>query len=171
MTREELQNCRVCSTPLNKALKQLRYCSVKCRTKFHNAKTIASGQNREWQRAKRDKLAEKSADKIKCVICGRYYRRPTHHAWQRHGVNEREYKEASGLDHKKGVVLPEDSERMRRHAFENGLDITLPLLGENTRFKKNHKINYERSEQTKKRLTNHGKWLAATYSPPKKKKL
>lgn len=171
MSRVALQFCAVCSAPLNKALKQLRYCSVKCRTKYHNAQTTASGYSREWQRAKNDKLAQASANKIKCAICGRYYRRPTHHAWQRHGVNEREYKEAAELDHKKGVVLPEDSERMRQHAFENGMSITLPVLGARTRFKKNHKINYERSQQTKERLTNHGKWLAATYSPPKKKKL
>lgn len=164
-----MNKCRVCSVLLNKALKQLAYCSVKCRTRFYNSQRILSGENREWWRAKADKRAVEGEGRIKCIICGLYYRRPIHHAWQRHGVNEREYKETAGLDHKKGITTPEDSERMRQHALENGMSITLPLLGAHTRFKKNHKINYERSEQTKERLSKHGKWLAETYSSINKK--
>lgn len=46
---------------------------------------------------------------------------------------------------------------MRQHAYKNKMDEQLKKVGEKTKFKKGETIIYERSDQTKKRLKEHGK--------------
>lgn len=92
---------------------------------------------------------------IECLICGKKYKRPCGHVRQVHGITAREYKEAFGLDLKKGIITPEDREKMRLHAIANNMPERLGKAGKKTQFKKGHNINYERSEQTVQRLRAH----------------
>lgn len=92
--------------------------------------------------------------KIKCLVCGRYFVRPISHVWQVHGIDAREYKEAFGLDVKKGIATDDYKQRMREHVFENGTVNNLKK-GAVYRFKKGQSTNYERSAQTMERLKQH----------------
>lgn len=91
---------------------------------------------------------------IKCLICGKQFRKPLAHAWQKHGMSAREYKEHFSLDVKKGIIPPEDREKLANNTRENGTIKNLQQ-GAKFRFAKGHTINYKRSEQTLARLKNH----------------
>ncbi len=92
--------------------------------------------------------------KIKCLVCGKYFRRPLSHVWQKHEMSAREYKSEYGLDLKKGIVTEDYREVMRQHVFENGTVNNLKK-GDIYRFKKGHSINYKRSAETIERLKVH----------------
>ncbi len=94
--------------------------------------------------------------KIKCLECGKYYKRPATHVRQVHNITAREYKEIHGLDVKKGIMSEEDRQIMREHTLTNGTSKNLQQ-GAKYRFRKDHHRNYKRSEQTQARLKKH--WL------------
>ncbi len=106
------------------------------------------------------KASEAHPDKIKCAICGKYYRRPVRHAQQAHGVFKREYKQGAGLDVKRGILTPHAREIMAGHVMDNGTINNLKA-GEASRFQKGgaNVPRYERSPQTLERLREHGKNL------------
>ncbi len=90
-----------------------------------------------------------------CLICKKDFIRPVSHCVQKHNVNARQYKEMFGLDLKKGIAAQEYKDKMRAYVFKNGIDKLLAKNGTKTRFIKDHKINYKRSEQTLTRLKKH----------------
>jgi ROS/MUCR transcriptional regulator protein len=102
---------------------------------------------------------------MECLICGKNFKRVCSHARQSHGVSAREYKEAFGLDVRKGILSSEDSKLMREYALANGMDEQLKKAGKATRFKKGTPGLgvYQRSAQTIERfkttLTYTGKGL------------
>ena len=108
------------------------------------------------------KLLKKSnifMEKIQCLECGKSFFKPMSHVWSKHSMLSKDYKKKHGLDIKKGLIPPEHAKIMRQYALDNKMDERLKILGKNTRFKKNHKIRYQRSVQTLERLKKHGKTL------------
>jgi len=111
-----------------------------------------------WQVSKRAKQATMpQADKMQCYMCNLYYKKVISHAWQVHGVHEREYKDALGLDHQKGLIPEEAKEVLRKHIKDNYAVVVAKNLlkdGVKTRYKPQDKRagKYKRSEQTLKRL-------------------
>ena len=85
--------------------------------------------------------------KIKCLECGKYYKRVCRHVNQVHGLTAREYKELHGLDVKRGLLTTADRETMAEHTTQNGTINNLQK-GAKYRFVKGHKYNYKRSKQT-----------------------
>lgn len=109
--------------------------------------------NNEWQRDRLAKRYANNPDTIKCGICGRRYIKVCSHAWQVHGINEREYKKRFGFDVGRGLVPKEYREHKAKLVYENGTINNLKK-GEKYRFKKGQKGigKYERSPQTMERL-------------------
>jgi len=144
------KTCKICNKKLG--YRQRTYCSATCRNKFYNKKY--SKQHTEWQRKKRDKEASISdIKKIKCEICGKYYRQVGTHIIQIHKISAREYRKQYGFDVKKGQ-LPNDLKKLKaKQIFENGTVNNLKT-GKKFWFKKGSKTagRYERSEQTMNRL-------------------
>lgn len=97
------------------------------------------------------------SNKIKCLICGKRFKRVCRHANQSHGVTAREYKEMFGLDVSKGIMTPSDRQHMRDLALENKMDVQLRRVGAETRFPKGHSLRYQRSQETLERLKRHGR--------------
>lgn len=131
-----LTQCKQCGQQIDRnANKRLRsFCSAACRTKNNNAKAYPS--QAEWQRNYHDRQASNpSADKKKCAICERWYKRVGRHVSQRHGMTAREYRAGLGLPVSIGIMTEEASEHMRALAYENGMDKSLLVKGKNTRFK------------------------------------
>ena len=91
---------------------------------------------------------------IKCKICDKSFKRVCSHVRQTHGVSAREYKEAFGLDVKKGILSNEDRKIMHDYALANGMDEQLKKAGKATRFKKGTPGLgvYKRSAQTIERF-------------------
>jgi hypothetical protein len=132
------------------------YCSTECRNKRNNSQQAKKGYSTAWQKAKRDKIAEKpDPNKVQCLFCGKWYIQVCTHAYQVHGVTGREYREHFELEVKRGVV-PEWYRKLKGdQALDNKTYKNLEK-GAKHRFKKGSKRagKYERSPVTKKRLKN-----------------
>lgn len=78
-----------------------------------------------------------------------------------------------GLDTKKGIMTEEQRKVMQEHSKNNPHTITENLIkqGKKSRFQPNHKINYERSEQTLERLKIHWLKIQPKRKPAKRIKL
>jgi len=132
-------NCRTCGVNLlmykikNPRLRS--YCGKTCRDKWHTRARVASGYSQAVQARQSDARASVARPgAIQCAICLRWYKRPAHHAWQRHGVSAREYKKDVGLSLTRGITTQADHDRMRLHALDNGMDVRLAKLGARTRY-------------------------------------
>ena len=81
-----------------------KFCSAQCRTKSYAGKYQAGRS--AWQRRKYDAAASiASPNKVKCLVCGRYYVQIGTHVIQRHGFESaREYREQFELPLKRGIV-------------------------------------------------------------------
>lgn len=111
------------------------------------------------------KLKEKAKlpdpNKIQCLICYRYYKKPMSHAWQVHGTTAREYKDNYNLE-QRGLIPEHDREILRKHVKDNFdlvVERNLIKKGEETRFKggKAWNYNYKRKPTTIARLQAHAK--------------
>lgn len=96
-------------------------------------------QKRAWTKAnyknQQREYQKKSQDKSQCLICGAWVKAPAMHAYQKHGVSARDYKEAFELPFGKGL-LPEYLKEIKREAvFSNGTVKNLKK-GSFKRFKK-----------------------------------
>ena len=100
----------------------------------------------KWHQEALAKKHEGNPDAIRCLICGKKYIKVCSHVWQRHGMNNREYKKKFGFDRKKGLVAKEYHDRKSKMVFENGTVNNLKK-GEGTRFKKGQRGigKYQRS--------------------------
>lgn len=92
-----------------------------------------------------------------CHICGKAYNKPLAHAWQIHGITEKEYKKEFGLDVTVGILSEESRALARKRVYENyDVAIAENLLkkGKNTRFKKGSqgRVKEKVSEQTRRAL-------------------
>jgi len=57
-------------------------------------------------------------DKYVCHICGKAYKKLAQHAYNSHGMNEKEYKEKFGLD-RKGIVAKSTRDLLRKSVKDN----------------------------------------------------
>lgn len=106
---EKPKNCIVCNQEIPK--KHRTYCSKKCRTLYNSRKNAKN--TAEWTRKRRDELASiPSPDKIKCLICGRYYKQIGSHVYLTHKIKARTYREEMNLPVKKGM-LPEKYRKIK----------------------------------------------------------
>ena len=78
----------------------VKYCTA-CRVEAYRYTEYRTA----WQATARARQAT-----MQCYMCNLYYKKVISHAWQVHGVHEREYKDALGLDHKKGLIPEEAKE-------------------------------------------------------------
>lgn len=143
------KNCKICGgkLPTNRCR---TYCSTKCRNRFYNKKNYK--KQLEWYRNKRGKFEE---GKIRCLICGKWYRQLGSHVVQKHKMTAREYRKKFGYDVKSGrSILSKDlHELYGKQAKENGTEKNLKA-GKKFRFVPGDKRagKYERSEETMERL-------------------
>ena len=91
-------------------------------------------------------------NKIKCLICGKYFTKPCSHVWQAHQLSAREYKKEFGFDLKKGIIPEEHREHLKEVQTEEAKENL--KKGSVSLFQKgDHSIGrYERSKQTLERL-------------------
>lgn len=149
---EILSNCKVCGKKLGR--RQRTFCSPTCRNKNNYQKNKV--YQAEYQARKKDELAEiPSSNKIRCLICGRWYVQIGSHVVQKHGMTAREYREEYGFDVKKGQ-LPAWYKKIKGNlALENGTYKNVIKSGKKYWFKKGQEGVgiYKRSEETLKRLS------------------
>lgn len=92
-----------------------------------------------------------------CHICGKAYAKLQQHIYYVHHMSKNEYCDKFGLDHKVPFTSNDYHQKMSELAYKYDMDEQLRKTGKNTRFKKGHDRNYERSYMTKERLKNYGK--------------
>jgi predicted nucleic acid-binding Zn ribbon protein len=129
------------------------FCSAECRNKFNNKKYRA--KQTEWQRNRYDKKASvpDPEHKCQCLICGKWYVQVGSHAYLRHGMTGRQYREKFELEVKRGIV-PEWYRKLKGdQAIDNETYKNLEK-GMKFRFKRGDKKagRYKRSPITLKRL-------------------
>jgi len=155
-----MKKCNKCNKEIIRSPRanNVKYCH-ECRQEAYKYTEYRT----QWQREQRDKIATtEKKGKIACVFCGKYYIKPVSHAWQVHGMEEREYKDYAGLDHKKGVIPLHHKELLQDHVKANYAEVVAKNLlkgGRTTRYKKGGEgIGvYKRSKQTMDRLKeSHG---------------
>lgn len=139
--------CKVCGAPI-RGHRYRTYCSKKCRTKFYNDKNYH--RIYLWGINNRGKYAP---GKIRCLICGRWYRQPGTHIVQRHKITARQYREQYGFDVKRGQLSQDLLELKSRQVFENRTVDNLKV-GRKFWFKAGATDigRYKRSDQTLARL-------------------
>jgi hypothetical protein len=148
------KDCKLCHKKIT-ANRSRTYCSQHCRRLFHSRKN--QQRSIDWHRTNNDKLATiKDLNKVKCLICGRYYVQIGTHVVQRHKFNTcREYREEFDLEVKRGIV-PKWYRKLKGDiALENKTYKNLKI-GKKYRFKKGDKKVgvYKRSHITLERLKN-----------------
>jgi uncharacterized C2H2 Zn-finger protein len=103
---------------------------------------------------------EPNLEKIKCPICGLWFRRVCSHIYQKHKMTAQEFKKEFGLPRGMGVIVPEFRKIISENAKNNFSKIEKNIMGEKSidkRFKKGDPNlgNYIRSEEQKKQLKKH----------------
>lgn len=151
--------CTNCQKPIIRGPKanNVRYCA-ECRTEAYKYKEY----RRQWQLNRSGQYKE---GKKQCLICGKWYNKPVSHAYNYHGVDKRSYKEAFGLDVRRGIVAEVTKEKLQeavKNNFELVVKQNLITKGKNTRFTRGDPTigKYERSQQTKERLKKQGEYIA-----------
>lgn len=110
-----LKKCKQCK----KGKTKRQFCGKVCRDKHFTQKYAQ--YRAEWQRKRQDARASIPSDKkVQCLICGRWYVQVGSHAYLRHGITGREYREAFDLEVKKGIVPAWYRELKGEQALENG---------------------------------------------------
>ena len=131
---------------------QRRYCN--------DCATIRKKQSEKLHTLKlKERRGLPDPNKIQCLICYKWYKKPMSHAWQVHHTTAKEYKDNYNLE-QKGLIPEHDKEILRKHVKDNfDLVVKYNLLkkGKQTRFKKDHTFNYIRKPATLERLKQHAK--------------
>lgn len=91
-----------------------------------------------------------------CHICGKAYTKLQQHINNSHNLTKAQYCNQFGLDKNINMTEPNYNKKMSENAYKNNMPEQLKKAGKNTRFKKGHHNNYNRSYQTKERLHQHG---------------
>lgn len=55
----------------------------------------------------------------RCHICGKSFKKVLTHVWQKHGMNEKEYKKEFELDAGKGIICQETREKLQQSIKSN----------------------------------------------------
>jgi hypothetical protein len=145
--------CSECDKPLT-GKRHRTYCSIACRTQRNYRKNRESGRGTIFNRKKRDAAALiPSPDKIKCLVCKKWYVQVCSHVYYVHGMTGREYKEYFDLEVKRGQVPQWYREKKADITLENKTYKNLKA-GKKFWFKKNSKIagRYKRSAVTLAKL-------------------
>lgn len=105
-----------------------------------------------------------------CHECGKAFTKLQQHIYYAHNMSRQEYCNKWGLD--KGIQLTTNDyhNKMVNYANQYNMGERLKCTGKNTRFKKGHTNNYERSYQTKQRLIKWGTYLGNKYNLGKNNK-
>ena len=105
-----------------------------------------------------------------CHECGKAFTKLQQHIYYAHNMSRQEYCNKWGLD--KGIQLTTNDyhNKMVNYANQYNMGEQLKCTGKNTRFKKGHTNNYERSYQTKQRLVKWGTYLGNKYNLGKNNK-
>jgi len=137
--------CPTCKKEFVASSNSQKFCGSKCRDKTYRS------YRTDWQRNFRDRIAEEpDSNKIKCLICEKYYVQVGSHIVQVHKMTARKYRESFKLEVKRGI-LPEWFRKVKRDiAVENGTVDNVLESGKRFRFKKGQKgIGvYKRSQIT-----------------------
>lgn len=120
--------------------KSYKFCSKKCRDKFHNKKNYNSEKQRFYLDRKRQKNTE---GLIQCSICGKYYKFLDPHLRQTHKMSVKEYKEEYGINRSRGLITNEIKKIKRDYVKE-----TYPKIIENNLIKKGKKTRFVKGDKT-----------------------
>lgn len=146
-------NCVTCKKSIKNIFKARKYCSAKCRNKEYTQRY--KEYRSKFQRDRYDAYASiPSKNKIKCLICGKYYTQVGSHAYNSHRITAREYRELNGLDVKRGILPTKLRKLKASQCRENGTINNLKN-GKRYRYVKGDKKagKYTRSKQTLERLS------------------
>lgn len=135
------------------AHKRSKTCGTTCRNKYYYKKNNGKERQREYMQRR---LEEKYPDaRLKCLICGKWFRQVASHVYLIHGLTAKEYKKKFGMDVGKTTytLVGELRDLYGEQAKENGTYKNLKK-GAKHRFKKGDPEigRYERSEETMARL-------------------
>lgn len=152
MRKYKCQKCNKHFTITNPKTRNVKYCSAYCRQKFYYDKRDGAAYQREYNYNRRK---DSIKNRIKCEICGKYYRQVGSHIVQVHKMTAREYREKYGFDVKRGQLPPDYRELKAQETYENGTIINLKK-GKKYWFKKGQEGlgKYKRSQETMERLRN-----------------
>lgn len=110
--------CKICRARITKP-RSRTFCSKKCRIASYTLKYRE--QRSKWQRDKVDEQARKpDPNKVKCLVCGRYYVQVGTHIIQHHEITAREYREKFELPVKRGIVPKWYRKVKAEQAIESG---------------------------------------------------
>lgn len=158
--------CSKCNKPIERTqhANNVKYCHA-CRSMAYSYREY----RREWQRQKHAQIAKIATGKVQCLVCGLWYKKPLTHVWQARGLNEKQYKEAHGLE-RKGIVADSTKEKLQEAVQDNYDRVVRQNLlqkGKPTRYKKGDKTlgKYQRSQQTLERLSKQFKRLKTERTP------
>ncbi len=90
-----------------------------------------------------------------CLECGLWFNKLCSHTWQAHALKAYDYKKKHGLETTKSLVSDEYKAHKRHLVLTQQQDIIKENLierGKNTRLKKGHHFNYQRTPATIKAL-------------------
>ena len=144
--------CKLCKkefTPKKNA-HNVKYCSQLCRNRVYYKERGGAEYQRDYLYSKTSK---NGLPKIKCQICGKYYRQVGSHISQAHGMTAREYREEYGFDVKRGQ-LPEDLRELKGQQCKDNGTVNNLKAGKKVWFVKGDKKagRYTRSIETMDRL-------------------
>ena len=153
-----MKKCLTCKKEFQPKTKahHVKYCSINCRNHAYYIKRGGADAQREYYYSKNK---DNGLPKIKCQICGRYYRQVGTHVVQTHHITAREYREEYGFDVKRGQ-LPEDLRELKEQRCRETGTINNLKGGKKYWFSKGDKKagRYSRSAETLKRLKNLHKY-------------
>lgn len=132
-----------------------KFCNLYC--KREGQRQVKKERQAKSARKIHDEKSSQTDDKIQCLICRRWFKQVGSHVVQAHGfATARRYREAFGLDVKRGLTTGAYYLQKSNKVFENGTVDNLKA-GAKYRFVKNDKKagRYERSEQTICRLKHY----------------
>lgn len=138
MTKESI--CTVCHQTYTSHSNASKYCPSCKSTKYKEM------SKRAWTKANHKHQAEEyqrqDKNKTQCLICGAWVKAPAMHAYQKHGVTAREYKQEFELPFGKGLLPQYLKERKREAVITNGTINNLPK-GSGRRFTKGEDRCYD----------------------------
>ena len=149
--------CIVCGDEYicnSNAHKLSKFCgNISCRNRYYYEKSGGKERQREYMQRKLEK--EYPNARLRCLICGRWFRQVGTHVYLIHGMTAKEYKKQFGMDvgSTTYTLVGELRDLYGVQAKENGTYKNLEK-GAKNRFKKGDPRigKYERSEETVARL-------------------
>ena len=97
-----------------------------------------------------------------CHICGKAYKKLLSHVWQKHGIDEKEYKRTFGLNTSQGLICESTRKKLQdavKKHYDTVVTNNIVKNGEKTRFYKGSegRVKSKISVQELNRLTTYGK--------------